>query len=51
MAGLGNACRKTQFTLLPQFIPRRFQALIKEQCHEDFAVLAQFCVKIITLRL
>ena len=25
--------------------------LLKEQCHEDFAALAQFCAKIITLRL
>ena len=25
--------------------------LIKEQCHKDFAVLGQFCAKIITLRL
>ena len=25
-------------------------ATLKEQCHEDFAVLAQFCAKIITLR-
>ena len=24
---------------------------LKEHCHEDFAVLAQFCAKIITLRL
>ena len=24
---------------------------LKEQCHEDFAVLGQFCAKIITLRL
>ena len=23
----------------------------KEQCHEDFAVLGQFCAKIITLRI
>ena len=25
--------------------------ILKEQCHEDFAVLGQFCAKIITLRL
>ena len=25
--------------------------LLKEQCHDDFAVLGHFCVKIITLRL
>ena len=25
--------------------------LLKEQCHEDFAVLGQFCAKIITLML
>ena len=24
---------------------------LKEHCHEDFAVLGQFCAKIITLRL
>ena len=24
---------------------------LKEQCHEDFAVLGQFCAKIITLKL
>ena len=24
--------------------------VIKQQCHEDFAVLGQFCAKIITLR-
>ena len=24
---------------------------LKEQCHEDFAVLGQFCAKTITLRL
>ena len=24
---------------------------LKEQCHDDFAVLGQFCAKIITLRL
>ena len=24
---------------------------LKEQCHKDFAVLGQFCAKIITLRL
>ena len=24
---------------------------LKEQCHEDFAVVGQLCVKIITLRL
>ena len=24
---------------------------LKEQCHEDFAVLGQFCAKIATLRL
>ena len=24
---------------------------LKEQCHEDFAVLGQFCAKIINLRL
>ena len=24
---------------------------LKEQCHEDFAVLGQFCAKIVTLRL
>ena len=23
-------------------------SLLKEQCHEDFAVLGQFCVKIVT---
>ena len=23
---------------------------LKEQCHEDFAVLGQFCAEIITLR-
>ena len=27
------------------------QRSLKEQCHEDFAVLGQFCAKIITLRL
>ena len=26
-------------------------APLKEQCHEGFAVLGQFCAKIITLRL
>ena len=26
-------------------------SLLKEQCDEDFAVLGQFCAKIITLRL
>ena len=25
--------------------------LLKEQCYEDFAILGQFCAKIITLRL
>ena len=25
--------------------------VLKEQCHEDFAVLGQFCAKIVTLRL
>ena len=24
---------------------------VKEQCHEDFAVLGQYCAKIIALRL
>ena len=27
------------------------QPNLKEQCHEDFADLRQFCAKIITLRL
>ena len=26
-------------------------SILKEQCHEDFAVVGQFCDKIITLRL
>ena len=26
-------------------------SVLKEHCHEDFAVLGQFCAKIITLRL
>ena len=26
-------------------------SILKEQCHGDFAVLGQFCSKIITLRL
>ena len=26
-------------------------SVLKGQCHEDFAVLSQFCAKIITLRL
>ena len=30
---------------------RQFSPSLKEQCHEDFAVLGQFCAKIITLRL
>ena len=25
--------------------------ILKEQCHEEFAVLGQFCAKIITLKL
>ena len=31
--------------------PKLKAMLLKEQCHEDFAVLWQFCAKIITLRL
>ena len=27
------------------------EPLLKEQCHEDFAVLGQFCAKIIALSL
>ena len=27
------------------------RVLLKEQCHEDFAVLGQFCAKITTVRL
>ena len=27
------------------------KSTLKEQCHEDFAVLGQFCAKVITLRL
>ena len=30
---------------------RKINLKLKEQCHEDFAVLGQFCDKIITLRL
>ena len=30
---------------------RTVQRYLKEQCHEDFAVLGQFCPNIITLRL
>ena len=33
------------------FISSLFILSLKEQCHGDFAVLGQFCVKIITLRL
>ena len=32
------------------FISSLFILSLKEQCHGDFAVLGQFCVKIITLR-
>ena len=32
-------------------IPVGKSKILKEQCHEDFAVLSQFCTKIITLRL
>ena len=28
-----------------------FDCYLKGQCHKDFAVFSQFCVKIITLRL
>ena len=28
-----------------------FYLILKEQCHEDFAVLGQFCAQIIALRL
>ena len=33
------------------FLRRSVGEVLKEQCHEDFAVLGQFCAKIITLRL
>ena len=30
---------------------QKHKVKLKEQCHKDFAVLDQFCAKIITLRL
>ena len=32
-------------------MPVGFNFNLKEQCHKDFALLGQFCAKIITLRL
>ena len=29
----------------------KLECNLKEQCHEDFAVLGQFCAKIVTLRI
>ena len=36
---------------LMSFFNYKVDFILKEQCHEDFAVLGQFCAKIITLRL
>ena len=39
--------------LAPVLLVLKLDALraLRKQCHEDFAVLGQFCAKIITLRL
>ena len=37
--------------LLKSRYKNNYAKILKEQCHEDFAVLGQFCAKIITLRL
>ena len=41
-----TSCRDQSQTLVPLCVPT-----LKGHCHEDFAVLGQFCAKIITLRL
>ena len=48
----------TQYFLVPVMCPIAifedsfvFWFALKEQCHDDFAVLNQFCAKIITVRL
>ena len=38
-------------TMRKQLVLTIKKSCLKEQCHEDFAVLGQFCAKIITLRL
>ena len=45
---------ETFFHLVKAFLVLLFSLLsiiLKGQCHEDFAVLGQFCAKIISLRL
>ena len=41
----------TYIAMLEFDIELHFFYLLKEHCHEDFAVLGQFCAKIITLSL
>ena len=53
-AGIRKGSVKNLTRLYHVVVPYGFlrnDCLLKEQCHEDFAVLVQFCAKIITLRL
>ena len=58
MQGMSMQCRavpiqngavKTDFSNSSDY-STQLHAASKEQCHEDFAVLGQFCAKIITLK-
>ena len=44
---LGCSSRRTKINTFIKTFPDYY---LKEQCHEDFQVLAQFCAKIITSR-
>ena len=47
----GTATTHALYALHRRNLKKNVTLVLKEQCHEDFAVLGQFCPKIITLRL